>query len=244
VTIFHDDLDQSKIAALAKCAQRRPITILHGPPGTGKTTALAAAVLSAVTQGERVLVTAPSHAACDAFLMALIRYWPVDMLGDPSAGAVVRLGKELRFSVPAVRHFMPLRSRKSGDDDVGIAERKLVKLREELLQEKLPAKQRGSALREEVRLVSDLKKKANAVTSEAVAASKVTVCTNHQAGDLLTRHNIPIAFDLVCVDEAGFARVSDVVPVIMKAPRLILSGDHQQLPPVVHSQVKRLYLVS
>ena len=68
--------DLSKKAALTACSACASLTVIHGPPGTSKTTTLAAAVLSAVANGDRVLVVAPSHAACVAFTTAVAECWP------------------------------------------------------------------------------------------------------------------------------------------------------------------------
>ena len=84
--------DSSKKNALTACSACAPLTVIHGPPGTGKTTTLAAAVLSAVANGERVLVVAPSHAACDAFIAAVSECWPG---GRERRGKLVRLGNSV-----------------------------------------------------------------------------------------------------------------------------------------------------
>ena len=69
---------------------------------TGKTTCLAAAVLSHVAAGHRVLVVTPSHAACDAITLALAEHWPGD-----ARGQVVRLGNKLRLTSRHVSRFLP-----------------------------------------------------------------------------------------------------------------------------------------
>ena len=46
-------LDEDKVDTVKLCSQKHPITIIHGPPGTGKTTALAAVILSEVANGSR-----------------------------------------------------------------------------------------------------------------------------------------------------------------------------------------------
>ena len=57
---------------------------------SGKTTCLAAAVLSHVSAGHRVLVVTPSHAACDAITLALAQHWPGHISGQVSGGWSVR----------------------------------------------------------------------------------------------------------------------------------------------------------
>ena len=54
-TILMNDefLDEDKVDTVKLCSQKHPITIIHGPPGTGKTTALAAVILSEVANGSR-----------------------------------------------------------------------------------------------------------------------------------------------------------------------------------------------
>ena len=109
VTVYSELVksDSSKMAMLAKAAACPPLLVVHGPPGTGKTTALAAAVLHSVSKGERVLVVAPSHAACDAITLALASQWP----GQP-VGRLVRLGNKLRLTTELVEKFLPEEAKK------------------------------------------------------------------------------------------------------------------------------------
>ena len=67
----YDFLDDDKRECVSVCSMGHPITIIHGPPGTGKTTALASVILSFLANGLKVLATAPSHAAVDALLLAI-----------------------------------------------------------------------------------------------------------------------------------------------------------------------------
>ena len=82
------------------CAHCHPVSLIHGPPGTGKTATLAAAVVSAALNGDRVLVTAPSHAACDAVTAAIARQWPSDYetIGEAEDGNLIRMVNPLRLT--------------------------------------------------------------------------------------------------------------------------------------------------
>jgi energy-coupling factor transporter ATP-binding protein EcfA2 len=66
-------LNESQQQAVAKVIQNNGITILHGPPGTGKTTTLVEAVLQLIKNGEKVLIAAPSNTAVDHFAKTLIQ---------------------------------------------------------------------------------------------------------------------------------------------------------------------------
>ena len=229
LTVYNPALlrDESKMAALTLCSERRPLSLLHGPPGTGKTTTLAAAVLSAVKNGSRVLVAAPSHAACDSVVAAINQHW------DPGL-SLVRLGNKLRLTSPDHETFLPENIQPSPalEDITG----RLSWVRGQLLDGQ---KGRGELLEEEGRLVEQYRREYRDHEERVVREAKIVVCTlqtSFRPGLLsLLRHH----FDLVCVDEAGFSLDSQVLPLLLRARRLILAGDHLQLPPVVLSAEAR-----
>ncbi|MGA0870732.1 MAG: AAA domain-containing protein, partial [Planctomycetota bacterium] len=85
-------LDASQREAVAAALEADPIALIHGPPGTGKTTAVVELIRLAVLRGERVLAAAPSNVA-------------VDNLAERLAAAgvrVVRVGHPARL-LPQVR---------------------------------------------------------------------------------------------------------------------------------------------
>ena len=228
LTVYNPALlsDDSKMSALTLCSERQPLTLLHGPPGTGKTTTLAAAVLSAVKNGDRVLVTAPSHAACDTMLASLTQ-----CVQDLS---VVRLGNKLRLTSPDLETFLPENIQPSP------ALEKLVE-RLSWVRGNLLDGQRGrrELIEEERSLVDQYRREYRDHEDRVMKEVKIVVCTLQTSGRQnilkLLRHH----FDLVCVDEAGFSLDSHVLPIMIRARRLILAGDHLQLPPVVLSAEAR-----
>ncbi len=106
--MFNESLQASQRRAVLSTSACNPVSLIHGPPGTGKTTTLAAAVLSAVAEGERVLVTAPSHAACDAVTVALAEHWPKELFGAAEEGSLIRMGHPLRLTDDRVFKFLAL----------------------------------------------------------------------------------------------------------------------------------------
>jgi hypothetical protein len=65
-------LNKSQQDAVTAILHNDSITIVHGPPGTGKTTTLVEAILQLIAQGEKVLVSAPSNTAVDNISKGLI----------------------------------------------------------------------------------------------------------------------------------------------------------------------------
>ena len=66
-------LNDSQQQAVAAVTQNAQITIIHGPPGTGKTTTLIEAIIQLIKNGEKVLVSAPSNTAVDNIAKGLIQ---------------------------------------------------------------------------------------------------------------------------------------------------------------------------
>src|SRR5205823_12371508 len=85
-------LNQSQEEAVRFALAARDIAIVHGPPGTGKTTAVVELIRQAVRRGERVLACAPSNLAVDNLLERLLGF------GEQA----IRLGHPARV-LPALR---------------------------------------------------------------------------------------------------------------------------------------------
>ncbi len=69
----NQQLNESQQQAVAAITQNEEISIVHGPPGTGKTTTLIEAILQLIKAGEKVLVSAPSNTAVDNIAKGLIQ---------------------------------------------------------------------------------------------------------------------------------------------------------------------------
>ena len=61
LTFINQQLNESQQQAVTAILQNENITIVHGPPGTGKTTTLVEAIVQLVKAGEKVLVSAPKQ---------------------------------------------------------------------------------------------------------------------------------------------------------------------------------------
>ena len=91
------ELNESQQSAVAFALAADDIAIIHGPPGTGKTTAIVELICQAVDRGETVLACAPSNTAVDNILERLLVHRNRLRGGSEKAGEpVVRIGHPAR----------------------------------------------------------------------------------------------------------------------------------------------------
>ena len=204
----------------------KDIGVIHGPPGTGKTTTIVEVIQQLVALGQRVLATAPSNIAVDNML---------EQLGDRVP--VVRLGHPARILPHLEKFSLDWKVKRSDQGGLLISVNKDIAKVNELIKtsrggERMEHRHHLRELRKEVK-----QRSAKAVL-EVLSQAKVVLATNIAAGDKLILKAVAAygAFDTVVIDEAAQAlEISCWIP-LLKGRRLILSGDHKQLPPTIKSQ--------
>jgi superfamily I DNA and/or RNA helicase len=230
-------LDESQREAVDLALSAKDVAIIHGPPGTGKTTTVVEVIRQAVRRGEKVLACAPSNLAVDNLLERLLA-------GRENA---IRIGHPARV-LPTLRERTL---------DVIVENHPDYKLAKEWTKEawnlrKQAGKYTRSApppgfrrdLREEAK---QLLKEARQLESRLVdflldSATVVCATLTGVNEELLGKRQ----FDLVVIDEAAQTTEPPCWIPILRADRVVLAGDHCQLPPTVVSQeaVKQGFSVS
>lgn len=219
-------LNQSQIAAIRFALAAEDVAIIHGPPGTGKTTTVVELICQAVRRGEKVLACAPSNLAVDNLLERLIAR------GENA----VRLGHPARVLPELRAHTLDLMV----DDhpDVRLAQ-KLTKeaysLRDRAnryTRAKPAPGQKQDMRREASALLADARRLENQVVKQILNESTVlcTTLTGIDSEMLGQRH-----FDLAVIDEASQTTEPACWIPLLRCERLVLAGDHCQLPPTVVS---------
>lgn len=212
-------LNSTQESAVNRVLCAREVAIVHGPPGTGKTTTLVEAIYETLHREPQVLVCAQSNTAVD---------WIAEKLVDRGL-SVLRIGNPTRvndkmLSFTYERRFEdhPLYSelwgiRKELRSLKGQGRRGSYNEREALRSRMSRLRDRATAL--EVQINADLLDGAHVIASTLVSS-------NHR---LLNGYR----FGTLFIDEAAQALEAACWIAIRKADRVVLAGDHQQLPPTV-----------
>ncbi|HAZ23395.1 MAG TPA: IGHMBP2 family helicase, partial [Algoriphagus sp.] len=223
-----EGLNFSQNQACLKIANAKDVAIIHGPPGTGKTTTLIKAISEATEKGLSVLVCAPSNAAVDLL---------VEKLTD-SGISTLRLGHPARVEEKILNQTL--------DAKTAFHEsyRDLKKLRKEIDQYLKLAKQYkrnfGPEERRQRKLLFDevgrireaAKHLEEYISFDIFQKTQVFACTLVGASSY---HLKGMAFDVVFIDEAAQGLEAATWIPILKAKKVVFAGDHLQLPPTIKS---------
>ncbi len=208
-------LNPSQEQAVNEVLWAKDVAVVHGPPGTGKTTTLVEAIYETLRRENQTLVCAQSNMAVDWISEKLAdRGIPVLRIGNPSRVTDKMLGftYERRFeSHPRYTDLWTLRreirriydNRKGSSDSI---HQKISRLRDRCAELEY------------------------SINEDLFAEARVVACTLTGSANrvLLGRK-----FGTLFIDEAAQALEAACWIAIQKADRLVLAGDHCQLPPTV-----------
>jgi superfamily I DNA and/or RNA helicase len=220
-------LNDSQREAVRLALSARDLAVIHGPPGTGKTTTVVELIRQAVRRGDKVLVCAPSNLAVDNLLERLIAH------GDRA----VRLGHPARVLPQLREHTLDLLA--EDHPDVRLA-RKFFKDARAMFRQASKwtrAKPEPGArrdLRQEARsLLNDARQLEERAVERILDATPVLCATTTGLDAALIG---PRRFDLLVIDEACQTTEPGCWVPLLFADRVVLAGDHCQLPPTVLSR--------
>ncbi|KAL3659184.1 hypothetical protein V7S43_015762 [Phytophthora oleae] len=230
ITPFNTGLNESQVEAIRFALASKDLALIHGPPGTGKTTTVVEFILQAVTKfDQKVLVCAPSNIAVDNVL-------------DKLASTSSTLGKKLRLTrvghparvLPQIlKYCLDAKIESAEGTDIVNDIRKEMSAMQTKLQKTRDKSARFQLRRELKANRKEIRVREQKVVGEIVQHSNVVFATNVGAASKLLKD---VTFDLVIIDEAAQAlEVSCWIP-ILKAKRCVLAGDHLQLPPTIKSK--------
>lgn len=226
LTFYNTALDPSQKEAVSFALSQKELAIIHGPPGTGKTTTVVEVILQAVKQGLKVLCCAPSNIAVDNLVERLAR----------CKQRILRLGHPARLLESIQQHCLDAVLARSDSAQIVADIRKdidQVFVKNKKTQDK---KDKGN-FRNEIKLLrKELKEREEAAMMESLTAASVILATNTGASADGPLKLLPESyFDVVVIDECGQALEASCWIPLLKARKCILAGDHKQLPPTTVS---------
>lgn len=221
-------LNEVQNKAFQKITDAQDIALVHGPPGTGKTTTLVKCITDTVKKEKQVMVCAPSNAAVDLLVEKLVA----------EGLDVLRIGHPARLTPEVIENSIDVKISKHRDFQ------RLKDLRKQAEEYRRQAKkykrkfgrrekhQRDLLFSESRILREDSKILETYITQSLVDEAQVIACTltgsNHQL--INTRR-----FKTVFIDEASQALEAACWIPLNRAERVVMSGDHFQLPPTIKS---------
>lgn len=226
---YPSPLNDSQLAAVRHVIAAQDVAIIHGPPGTGKTTTLVQAILETIRRERRVLVCAPSNTAVDLLTEKLAeRGVSVIRLGNPSRVSDLLLEHTLDARVMAHPNYSKMRAmRQTADQYRETANQPLGKTGYDERQQRRLLKEEARKLFQQA---DDLERY---IAEQVIESVQIITCTLVGASNRNIRH---LSFDTVFIDEAAQALEPGCWIPIAKGQRVILAGDHHQLPPTVKSE--------
>ena len=255
---WNEDLNPSQRTAISAALGTRDIFLIHGPPGTGKTTTLVELIFQATQRNKRVLATAESNTAADNMLLKLAAYPDIKIVRVGHPARIVPGGEQ--FSLYA--HFA--NRHEAQDIEIEWKQVNYLRQRQRKCLKPTKAKRRGMSkdqmksrlkmkkgyrglrikeigsmydwfkLEEQIgELVRSLKAKERKVFQDIIRSADIVVTTNSTAASDLISDEY---FDLAVIDEGSQQVEPSTLIPILRARRAIIAGDHHQLPPTVISR--------
>lgn len=222
-------LNSSQNKAVNKILAASDLAIVHGPPGTGKTTTLVQAIKALIKQDrQQILVVAPSNTAVDLLSEKLTdEGLNVLRVGNPVRVSERLMSLTLDSKIAAHTRMKDIKTLKKQANEYKNLAHKYKKNfgKAERDQRKALFDEAHKIMKEvasvEQYAIDDILSKAQVITATLVGANHYTVRN--------------LKYKTVVIDEAGQALEPACWIPILKAEKVVLAGDHFQLAPTIKS---------
>ncbi|MGB7000845.1 MAG: IGHMBP2 family helicase [Halobacteriota archaeon] len=254
IEFFNTKLNKSQQEAVIRSLAARDFFLIHGPPGTGKTITCVEVIAQLIKRGNKILTAADSNVAVDnlverldkigvnvvrighpARIIPALRRRSLDYLvqDEPNYQKAQEFRKrayELKEDMK--RYIMPeMRWRR------GLSDEEIMLLASEgattrgIPLKKIEGMKKWLDLKHELdRLFGDARELEERAIRRIIKAAAVICTTNSTAGSEILKGE---KFDFAVIDEATQSTEPSALIAVLKAKRVIMAGDHKQLPPTV-----------
>ncbi|RMZ23603.1 hypothetical protein D0859_12350 [Hortaea werneckii] len=219
-------LNDSQKEAIRFTLASREVSLIHGPPGTGKTHTLIELILQLLARNQRILVCGPSNISVDNI---------VERLSSQKRIPMVRLGHPARLLPAVLNHSLEVLTKTTEAAEIVRDIRAEMDAKQASIRKTRNGRERKGIWNEIRELRKEYRQREGRVVAELLRTSKVVLSTLHGAGSFHLKNE---QFDVVIVDEASQALEAQCwIPIVMVGAvgKLVLAGDHLQLPPTIKS---------
>lgn len=196
--------------AVIKVIEEQDIFMIQGPPGTGKTTVIREIIKQHIEKhiNDRILIVSQANVAIDNVLKGMPKEFNYKIIRCGKEDKIDEVLKDISFETKYNKYIEKINSKECSSNNFG-----LIKWKE---------------------IINKGKGKYNSVVGELLLKSHSIVgatcvgLAQKQIG--LDR----IEFDLVIIDEVGKALPAEILLPLNRAKKIIMIGDHKQLPPTIN----------
>ncbi|KAJ5724497.1 hypothetical protein N7493_006225 [Penicillium malachiteum] len=215
-------LNDSQKDAIRFALASKDIALIHGPPGTGKTHTLIELILQFVQRKKRILVCGPSNVSVDNIVERLA----------PKKVPVVRIGHPARLLPSVLEHSLEVLTQTSDAASIVKDVRKEMDEKQASIRKTKSGRERRAIYDDLKHLRKEFRERESKCVDDLVRESSVVLATLHGAGGHQLKNQ---KFDVVIIDEASQALEAQCWISLLSADKVVLAGDHLQLPPTVKS---------
>lgn len=254
LSFFNEKLNQSQREAVKKAAACNFFYLIHGPPGTGKTVTCIEVIEQEIAKGKKVLACADSNTAVDNLVEHLVsRGRKVVRVGHPARvtpilrghtldiilekNDVYKKAQGLREKAYHLKEKQEKYTYPSGKWRRGLSNKAIKNLAEKgkssrgIPPKKIKEMSKSISIQEKIDDIFDridnLEEKA---VNEVIENADVVCTTNSSSASRALEEK---EFDICVIDEATQATEPSCLIPIIKSKKLVMAGDHKQLPPTI-----------
>lgn len=222
VDFIDPTLNDSQKDAIRFALASKDISLIHGPPGTGKTHTIIELIMQMILRKKKILVCGPSNISVDNIVERLA----------PKKVPVVRIGHPARLLPSVLEHSLEVLTQTSDAASIVKDVRKEIDDKQASIRKTRTGRERRAIYDDLKQLRKEFRDRESKCVDNLVRESSVAVATLHGAGGHQLKNQ---KFDVVIIDEASQALEAQCWIPLLSAEKVVLAGDHLQLPPTVKS---------